>query len=129
MSGVPPNSAIRALILGSARAALVSWLSFSTISAGVAFGAPSPEPNARFIARHELAHRRNVRQRLRAGRGRRKAQPGDQRSSSADPKIKARMAQSGGNALTGSPADFGKLVAEETEKWAKVIRAANIKAE
>ena len=35
----------------------------------------------------------------------------------------------GGNALTGSPADFGKLVAEETEKWAKVIRAANIKAE
>ena len=47
----------------------------------------------------------------------------------ADPKIKARMADLGGNALTGSPADFGKLVAEETEKWAKVIRAANIKAE
>jgi hypothetical protein len=31
--------------------------------------------------------------------------------------------------LGGSPADFGKLLAEETEKWAKVIRAANIKAE
>jgi tripartite-type tricarboxylate transporter receptor subunit TctC len=45
----------------------------------------------------------------------------------ADPKIKARMAESGGNALAGSPADFGKLIADETEKWAKVIRAANIK--
>jgi hypothetical protein len=31
--------------------------------------------------------------------------------------------------VAGSPADFGKLLAEETEKWAKVIRAANIKAE
>jgi len=32
-------------------------------------------------------------------------------------------------ALTGSPTDFGKLIADETEKWGKVIRAANIKAE
>jgi tripartite-type tricarboxylate transporter receptor subunit TctC len=47
----------------------------------------------------------------------------------ADPKIKARMAESGGHALTGSPADFGKLIADETEKWAKLIRAANIKAD
>jgi tripartite-type tricarboxylate transporter receptor subunit TctC len=47
----------------------------------------------------------------------------------ADPKTKTRFAQSGGNALAGSPADFGKLIAEETEKWGKVIRAANIKAE
>jgi tripartite-type tricarboxylate transporter receptor subunit TctC len=47
----------------------------------------------------------------------------------ADPKIKARMAESGGNALAGSPADFGKLVADETEKWSKVIQAANIRAE
>ena len=47
----------------------------------------------------------------------------------ADPKIKAPMAESGGNALAGSPADFGKLVADETEKWSKVIRAANIRAE
>jgi tripartite-type tricarboxylate transporter receptor subunit TctC len=45
----------------------------------------------------------------------------------ADPKIKARMVESGGNALAGSPADFGKLIADETEKWGKVIRAANIK--
>ena len=45
----------------------------------------------------------------------------------ADPKIKARLADLGGTALTGSPADFGKLIAEETEKWAKVIRTANIK--
>ena len=47
----------------------------------------------------------------------------------ADPKIKARLADLGGTVLAGSPADFGKLIADETEKWAKVIRAANIKAE
>jgi tripartite-type tricarboxylate transporter receptor subunit TctC len=47
----------------------------------------------------------------------------------ADPKIKARIAESGGNALAGSPADFGKLVADDTEKWGTLIRAANIKPE
>jgi tripartite-type tricarboxylate transporter receptor subunit TctC len=47
----------------------------------------------------------------------------------ADPKIKARIAESGGNALAGSPADFGKLIADETEKWGKVIKSAGIKAE
>jgi len=46
-----------------------------------------------------------------------------------DPKMKARLAELGGVVLPGSPAQFGKLIAEETEKWAKVIRAANIKAE
>ena len=45
----------------------------------------------------------------------------------ADPKIKARLAELGGTAFVGSPSDFSKLIAEETEKWAKVIRAANIK--
>jgi tripartite-type tricarboxylate transporter receptor subunit TctC len=44
-----------------------------------------------------------------------------------DPKIKARLADLGGSPLEGSPADFGKLIAEETEKWGKVVRAANIK--
>jgi tripartite-type tricarboxylate transporter receptor subunit TctC len=47
----------------------------------------------------------------------------------ADPKMKARLADFGGTPLVVSPADFAKLIAEETEKWAKVIRAANIKAE
>ena len=47
----------------------------------------------------------------------------------SDPKIKARFAELGGMALTGSPTDFGKHIADETEKWGKVIRAANIKAE
>ena len=47
----------------------------------------------------------------------------------ADPKIRVRLAELGATALTGSPADFGKLIADETEKWGKVIRAANIKAE
>jgi len=46
-----------------------------------------------------------------------------------DPKLKARLADVGGDVLALSPADFGKLVADETEKWAKVIRAANIKPE
>ena len=46
-----------------------------------------------------------------------------------DPKMKARLGDLGGMALAGSPADFGTLIATETEKWAKVIRAANIKAE
>ncbi len=45
----------------------------------------------------------------------------------SDPKIKARFVDMGGAALPGSPADFGKLIVDETEKWAKVIRAANIK--
>ena len=47
----------------------------------------------------------------------------------ADPKIKARFAELGGTVLPGSPADFGNLIADETEKWGKVIRAANIKPE
>jgi tripartite-type tricarboxylate transporter receptor subunit TctC len=47
----------------------------------------------------------------------------------ADPKIKARLADLGGAVLALSPADFGKLIADETEKWGKVIRAANIKPE
>jgi tripartite-type tricarboxylate transporter receptor subunit TctC len=44
-----------------------------------------------------------------------------------DPKLKAQLAELGGMILPGSPADFGKLIAAETEKWGKVIRAANIK--
>jgi tripartite-type tricarboxylate transporter receptor subunit TctC len=47
----------------------------------------------------------------------------------ADPTIKARLDDMGGMALTGSPADFGKLITDETEKWGKVIRDAGIKAE
>jgi tripartite-type tricarboxylate transporter receptor subunit TctC len=47
----------------------------------------------------------------------------------ADPKIKARFADLGGTALALTPVEFGKFLAAETEKWAKVIRAANIKAE
>jgi tripartite-type tricarboxylate transporter receptor subunit TctC len=45
----------------------------------------------------------------------------------ADPKIRTRLADLGSLALAGSPADFGKLIADETEKWGKVIRAGNIK--
>src|SRR5262245_17923216 len=45
----------------------------------------------------------------------------------ADPKLKTRLAELAGTALPLSPADFGKLIADETEKWAKVVRAANIR--
>jgi tripartite-type tricarboxylate transporter receptor subunit TctC len=47
----------------------------------------------------------------------------------ADPAVKARLADLGGTSLSSSPAEFGKLIADETEKWGKVIRAANIKPE
>jgi len=46
-----------------------------------------------------------------------------------DPKMKARLADLGGTVFAGSSADFGKFIAEETEKWGNVIRALNIKAD
>jgi tripartite-type tricarboxylate transporter receptor subunit TctC len=46
-----------------------------------------------------------------------------------DPKIKAKLADLGGTVIAGSPADFGRLIASEIEKWAKVIKFANIKPE
>ena len=50
-------------------------------------------------------------------------------ASLARPEIKAKYDDLGLRIHAGSPADFGKLIADETEKWAKVIRAANIKPE
>ena len=47
----------------------------------------------------------------------------------ADPKIKARIADLGGSPVTGSPADFGRLIADETEKWGKVVKFVGIKAD
>jgi tripartite-type tricarboxylate transporter receptor subunit TctC len=47
----------------------------------------------------------------------------------AEPELKARLADLGAAALAGSPADFGKFIAAEAEKWSKVIRAANIKVD
>jgi tripartite-type tricarboxylate transporter receptor subunit TctC len=46
-----------------------------------------------------------------------------------DSKVKAKLADLGGPILGGSPADFGRLITDETEKWGKVIRAADIKPE
>src|SRR5262249_20291567 len=46
-----------------------------------------------------------------------------------DPKIKARLADLGGTVLPGSQADFGKLIADDTEKWGKVIKFAGMKPE
>jgi tripartite-type tricarboxylate transporter receptor subunit TctC len=46
-----------------------------------------------------------------------------------DPIVKARVTELGASVLSGSPADFGRLIADETEKWGKVVRAANIKVE
>jgi hypothetical protein len=44
-----------------------------------------------------------------------------------DPKMKARLADLGGTVLAGSPTDFGKLLAEETEKWGKVVKFSGAK--
>jgi len=46
-----------------------------------------------------------------------------------DPKIKARLGELGATALAGSPADFGKLIADETEKWGKVVKFVGVKRE
>jgi tripartite-type tricarboxylate transporter receptor subunit TctC len=47
----------------------------------------------------------------------------------SDPEPKRRLAEAGGTVFLGSPADFGKFVSDETEKWAKVIKFANIQPE
>jgi tripartite-type tricarboxylate transporter receptor subunit TctC len=47
----------------------------------------------------------------------------------ADPKIKARLAELGGQVAAGTPADFGRFIAAETDKWGKVVRAAGVKAD
>jgi tripartite-type tricarboxylate transporter receptor subunit TctC len=47
----------------------------------------------------------------------------------ADPALQARLRDFGGSAITGSPADFGKLIADETEKWAKVVKFSGVRAE
>lgn len=46
-----------------------------------------------------------------------------------DPKLKARLADLGGTVIAGSPADFRKLIADETDKWATVVKFAGIKPE
>jgi tripartite-type tricarboxylate transporter receptor subunit TctC len=46
-----------------------------------------------------------------------------------DPKTKARLAEFGGTVIAGAPSDFGRLIVEETQKWAKVISFAGIKPE
>ena len=45
----------------------------------------------------------------------------------ADPKMKVRFADLGGTVLVGSPAEFGKLIADETAKWAKVVKFSGAK--
>ena len=45
----------------------------------------------------------------------------------ADPVMRGRLADTGGSMLAGSPAEFGRLLAEETEKWAKVVRYSGAK--
>jgi len=47
----------------------------------------------------------------------------------ADPNMKTRLVDLGGTVLAGSPADFGKLIADETEKWGKVVKFTGIKAD
>ena len=105
-STVPPKSARRAFISGSVSAALISLFSLSTISAGGFFGAPRNTP-AGVI---EILNKE-----VNAGL--------------LDPAMKARFADLANVPLPGSPAEFGKLIADETEKWGKVIRFAGIKVQ
>jgi len=58
-----------------------------------------------------------------AGRDRRKTQQGIN-AAIADPGMKAKLAAIGGDPMPGAPAAFGRLIADETEKWGKVVRAA-----
>jgi Uncharacterized protein conserved in bacteria len=52
---------------------------------------------------------------------------GETNAALADPTIKARLADFGGTILAGSPADFGRFIAAETEKWGKVVTFAGLK--
>jgi tripartite-type tricarboxylate transporter receptor subunit TctC len=47
----------------------------------------------------------------------------------ADPRLKKQLDDQGGIEMAGTPADFGKLIADETEKWGKVVKFAGIKAD
>jgi tripartite-type tricarboxylate transporter receptor subunit TctC len=47
----------------------------------------------------------------------------------ADPALRRRLAEEGGTVFAGSPADFGKFIADETEKWGKVVKFVGIKAD
>ena len=97
----------------------------ATRSEGAAGRADRGRIRAGLRGQHVVRHRRAQEH---ARRDHRQAQQGDQ-CGLADPKMKARLADLGGTVLAGSPADFGKLIADETEKWGKVVRAANIKPE
>jgi len=70
-----------------------------------------------------------VRRRRAEGNTRRRHQQAQQGDHAilADPKAKARLADLGASLLAGSPADFGKLVADETEKWGKVVKFSGAK--
>jgi tripartite-type tricarboxylate transporter receptor subunit TctC len=61
-----------------------------------------------------------------AGRSRRKLNK-EVNVSIADPKLQARLANLGGTALGGSPADFAKLISDEVKKWSRVVLAADMK--
>lgn len=47
----------------------------------------------------------------------------------ADPQMRARLADMGGTALAGSPSDFARIIAEETDKWGKVVKSSGVKPE
>ena len=72
--------------------------------------------------------RRHRRAEEHVGRDRRQAQQNDQ-CRLHRPKFKARLADLGGDGMPGTPADFTKVIADETDKWGKVVKFAGLKAE
>ena len=82
-----------------------------------------------FVPGYEASAGRHRRAEEHACRDHRQAQQGDQCGPRRSRRSRRGLPIWAARCLPGSPADFGKLIADETEKWAKVIRAANIKAE
>ena len=110
--------------IGHIRAGNLRALAVTTATRSEALPDSRPSPNScRTTRRAPFSASARPRPRR---RNRRAAQP-RVNAVLADPKIKARIADLGGSALPGSPADFGKLVADETEKWAKVVKFSGAK--
>ena len=116
-------SSIEHVRAGKLRALAVTTAVRSEISAGAADRQRVPAG----LRGQQLVRGRRTEEHT--ARNHRQAEQGDKRHALADPKIRARLAGLGAAALAGSPADFGRFMAAEAERWGKVIRTTGIKAD